>query len=161
MLIEYPYAKSYLLTALEAGPDLLETLIAGLTDAEADLRPDPDRFTIREVVAHLADWDPIFLGRMKRICDEDRPTLISLDEGQLAIDHEYHKTVPQLELKRFREGRQTLLAFLREREASEWRRLGDHFIGELTLEAIAFLPAIHDGYHLKQINDYCKVARKG
>ena len=161
MLVEYLYGKNYLLTALEAGPDLLETMIEGLTDAEADLRLDPERFTIREVIAHLADWEPIFLSRMQRICAEDRPKLISLDEGQLAIDHEYHKTVPQLELKRFREGRQTLLAFLREREASEWHRLGDHFIGELTLEAIAFLPAIHDSYHLKQIDDYRKVAKKG
>ena len=161
MLVEYPYGKNYLFTALEAGPELLETMIEGLTAEEADLRPESERFTIREAVAHLADWEPIFLGRMKRICAEDRPKLVSIDEGQLAIDNEYDKTDPQLELKRFREGRQTLIAFLREREDSDWRRIGDHFIGELSLEAMAFLPAIHDAYHLKQINDYRKIAKKG
>ena len=157
MLIEYAYGRNYLMTALQAGPELIEKMIEGLQEAEADFRPDAERFTIREAVAHLADWEPIFLERMTRICTEETPRLVSLDEGQLAIDREYHKTDPQTEASRFRAGRQNLIAFLQTRSDTDWQRIGDHFIGQLTLEAIAFLPAIHDTYHLKQINDYRKL----
>lgn len=56
MLIEYPFTRKYLVGALDGAPDVFESLLAGLTDAEIDRRPDPDRFTLREMMAHLADW---------------------------------------------------------------------------------------------------------
>ena len=46
MLIEHPGPRKYLLH--------------GLSEAEADFRPNAHRFSIREVVAHLADCDAIF-----------------------------------------------------------------------------------------------------
>ena len=47
----------YLLLDLESAPEALARLLADVTDPAAwDRRPDPDRFTLREMVAHLADW---------------------------------------------------------------------------------------------------------
>ncbi len=161
MLIEYAYGRNYIFSGLESGPELVAKLIEGLSQKEADSRPDPDRFTIREVIAHLADWEPIFLGRMKRICEEDAPVIAGIDEGQLAIDNEYDKTDPTERIGLFRKRRAELIAFLQERKPNEWNRTGNRpEIGIITLEALAVLPIIHDTYHLKQILDIRNSAAK-
>ena len=89
MLRELLYARNDFFAALEAAPALFDHLLRGLTEEEADRRPDPDRFTIREVIAHLADWEPVFLERLTRMRFEDHPTLPDYDEGQRAIERGY------------------------------------------------------------------------
>src|SRR3954470_11060468 len=84
-----PKVESYLLSALAGSPDLMVHLLNGLTTDEADFRPDPDRFTIRELLAHLADWENVFGGRLELTRDADCPLLQGYDEGQWAIDHGY------------------------------------------------------------------------
>ncbi len=157
MLVENDYSRNYLLTALAAGPDLVASALEGLTDAEADARPDPDRFNIREAVAHLAEWDPIFLGRMKRMVVEDHPTMPGYDEGQLAIEHHYELTNPVEQATLFRERRIETLAFLMSLTPDQWNRTGNRpEIGIMTVEAIATLMPLHDTYHLKQIIEWRK-----
>lgn len=79
MLIEHPSLNNYLLNALEATPEVFERLLRNLSEAEADFRPDAARFSIREVMAHLADWDAIFLERLQRTRDEHEPVLPDID----------------------------------------------------------------------------------
>jgi hypothetical protein len=157
MLVEYPYARRYLFTALESQPELFERALEGLTEEEADRRPDPDRFTIREIVSHIAEWEGIFLERMRRICAEDHPTLPGYDEGELAIAHNYAVNNVSEQLAIYREGRRKMVDFLKERADSDWKRTGDRQeIGILTLEALALLIPLHDDYHLIQVNRWRK-----
>lgn len=155
MLIEYLYAQHYLFTALEASPDLFDALLEGLTAEEADRRPDPKRFTIREIMAHLADWEPIYQERMRRICEEDCPLLEGYDEGLLATEHNYASTEPLEQARLFRERRRKMVEYLRARPAADWQRTGNRpEIGLITLEALALLVPLHDLYHLRQISAY-------
>jgi uncharacterized damage-inducible protein DinB len=152
MLVEHPYGIRYLFTALSVAPVLFEQLLDGLTEAEADLRPDAERFTIREIVAHLAEWDDVFLGRMKAICAQEHPTLEGYDEGELAIEHNYAEKDWLQQTQLFRERRAHIVDFLRERSPQEWSRTALRpEIGVVTLEAQAVLIPLHDSYHLAQI----------
>ncbi len=155
MLVEYPYARNYLFTALASAPALFNHLLSGLTDEEADRQPDPDRFTIREVMAHLADWEPVFLERLSRMRAEDRPTLPGYDEGQWAIDHNYAQTDWREQGSLFAERRAALVTFLHLCAPGDWPRTADRpEIGTLTLEAQALLIPMHDTYHLRQIAEW-------
>src|SRR5689334_12368800 len=102
------FARRYVLAGLSSTPEVLATILKGLdsSDSAWDFRPDPERFTLREMVAHLADWDPIFLHRLERIRDEDNPNLPDLDEGQIAIESDYAHQDPVENLNRFRQGRE-------------------------------------------------------
>jgi hypothetical protein len=152
MVIEFPYLRQYLFTALESAPALFDHLIVGLTDDEADRRPDPARFTIREAMAHLADWEPVFLSRMRRICEEDEPLLEGYDEGQWAVDHNYASTDVFEQSRLFGERRAHMVEFLRSRNPADWQRIGDRpEIGRITLETLTLLIPLHDTYHLRQI----------
>lgn len=55
-------------SALTGTPDVLDALLGPLTagDPRKDLRPHPERFTLREIASHLADYDAIYLERLTR-----------------------------------------------------------------------------------------------
>ncbi len=150
-------ARKYLLAALAGTPDVLDGLLKELPsgDARWDRRPDPERFTLREIVAHLADWEPIFLMRMTRIRDEEEPFLEDYDEGQLAIEHDYAHSDPQAELRRFREGRAAFVSFLKSLPEAAWERSGNRdTIGTISQEGMAVLALGHDGYHTQQVSQW-------
>lgn len=142
----------YLLIDLESGPDVLARLLRDTSDpAIWDARPDPDRFTLREMAAHLADWEGVFLTRLTDTRDKDGAVLQGLDEGQVAIDHDYARADPAECLRRYKAGREAIVAFLRGLSPEQWQRLGNHTeIGPISLEAQAVLIAAHDGYHRQQ-----------
>src|SRR5205823_12464234 len=90
-----------------------------------DFRPDPDRFTLREMVAHLADWEPIFMERFQRTRSETEPRLPDYDEGKIAIERDYAHSDPIANLARFRAGRASLVTFLQSLDDADWERTGD------------------------------------
>jgi uncharacterized damage-inducible protein DinB len=151
-----PYAKKYFIEHGYAGmPTLLENALKGITDAELDARPDPDRFTMREVICHLADWEPVWLERITRIVAENTPTLPGYDEEQMVIDNDYAHQDANVQLARFRTGREAIVAFLLAREDTDWNRIGvREGVGEMTLLMLSAMVLGHDLYHLKQIQDY-------
>ncbi|BCM90997.1 hypothetical protein IAD21_02860 [Abditibacteriota bacterium] len=152
MLVHHPGSRNYLLTALDATPNLCTALLHGLMEEEADFSPDPARFSIREVMAHLADWDQIFLARIKLTIKEETPPLKEFDEGQRALDFDYAHSDVWKELRLFHEHRPHVTEFLRALSTDEWERICFHpRIGHMSVEALATLVALHDTYHLSQI----------
>ena len=150
-----PYIQRYILSGLRATPQVYMKLLEGITDEEADRRPDADRFTIREAIAHMADWDEIFRTRGERIRDEELPLLPGYDEGQLAIERNY-ATMPVAEsLERFIANRAALLAFFESLQASDWERQGNRDeIGMIDLTDLSVMALGHDGYHAEQFIRY-------
>lgn len=147
--------RFYLLLDLESAPDVLARLLAGTSLETWDRRPDPDRFTLREMVAHLADWESVFLTRLTQTRDEENATLQGLDEGQVAIDHDYAHADPSECLARYKAGRPKIIALLRGLSPEQWDRVGRHTeIGPISLTEQAVLIAAHDGYHRQQTVSY-------
>ena len=155
------HARDYLVTGMEAAPWVLRAILAGIApdDPRWDARRDPERFTLREITAHLADWEMIFLDRLKRTRSENQPILQGLDEGKLVIDGDYAHADPAACLQRYAEGRARMLAFARSLGAEEWARSGTHTdLGMVTIEAQLVHISGHDGYHLLQAMQWLGVA---
>lgn len=141
----------YLLIDLASAPDVLAKLLEEVTGSKWDKRPDPDRFTLREVAAHLADWDEVFLGRLVQTRDDDSAVLQGLDEGQVAADNDYAHADPAECLARYRANRGKIIDFLRALSSEQWARTAYHTeLGPVTIETQAALIAFHDGYHRQQ-----------
>src|SRR6266496_3710617 len=141
-------ARHYLLEGLSGTPVVIDRLLADATEKDFDVRPDPARFTIREVLGHLADWEGVWMERATRILNEDHPSLLGYDEGQWAIDHDYaHMNVAE-QRARFREGRANFIDLLHDLSPDQWSRTAGHDEwGEVTLAGMATLILGHDGYH--------------
>src|SRR2546430_2130653 len=133
-------ARHYLLEGLNGTPVVIDRLLRDATDADFDRRPDPARFTIREVMGHLADWEGVWLERATRILGEEHPSLPGYDEGRWAIDHDYaHMDVAEQQA-RFRDGRARLTSLLHKLSREQWDRTANHGEwGEITLAGMATL----------------------
>lgn len=155
MLSRYDRTRNYVLETIGNGPHLLGVLLRDLTDAEADYRPEADRFTIREVVAHLADWEAIILGRLQRMLAEDNPAIEGVDEGGRAAAQFYGATDPHGQLRIYAKRRDETLAFLKSLSPAGWERTATRVgLGVIAIEDQAVLMALHDNYHLRQVSDW-------
>lgn len=123
-----------------------------------DARPDPDRFTLREVLAHLADWEPVCRGRIARTQTEDNPFLPNWDEDQAAIIGDYAHTSPHESLLWFTERRGETVALLNSLSDSDWERSAEREgVGLLSIFTQVALIVAHDGYHARQVVEYQKI----
>src|ERR1043166_1118338 len=72
------------------GPKQLRQAVAGMSREQLLMRPIAGKWSTLEVVAHLADFDPIIADRMKRVIAEEAPTLVGADENRFAAALNYH-----------------------------------------------------------------------
>ena len=154
-------ARAYLLAALDNTPATLAALLSALgpSDPAWDARPHPDRFTLREVVAHLADWELIWEDRFARTAAEDNPTLTRPDAGERGAAQGYASADPVESLARIRERRAALTASLRALPDAAWERTAHlERIGDLTPGGLVALALGHDAYHLRQTAEYLAAA---
>lgn len=143
--------NAYVMSSLPKIPALTERILRKVDPAKFDLRENPERFTIRESVAHLADWDPIFIERFKVGLDTPGGTIVVYDEGQIAIDHKYFERDVFEECARFSAGRAQLTDLLKGLSKADWDKTILHpEQGVLTLANFASIILGHDVYHLDQ-----------
>lgn len=147
------FVHDYVLKGLAGTPDVVEQLLRNLPagDTRWDARPDPERWTLREIVAHLADWERIFGERTQLMLTENGTTLPEYDIDQLAIDNDYAHSDPTVELANYRARRNALIAVLQELDDTGWVRYAQREWGQLVLEELAVLILGHDAYHTRQI----------
>lgn len=151
-----PLMRERLLTALAGTPDVLDGLLRSVKphDALWDRRPDPDRFTLREALAHLTDYEAVWMERLRRTREEEQPELPPVDRDRLAVDHDYAHSDAAQSRAAFRRQRTELVEYLRDLRPEDWQRVG-HWAGPgggpLTLEEQAAFVVIHDGYHTQQV----------
>jgi uncharacterized damage-inducible protein DinB len=60
-----------------AGPQRLRDAVAGMTAVEIDARPIAGKWSTRQVICHLADFEPVYADRMKRVVAEENPTIFA------------------------------------------------------------------------------------
>lgn len=71
-----PRSYSELLRLYEQGPDKLETLLEGLSEADLDLSCAPGQWSIRQIVHHLAEGEMLWTPMMKSALAQSGSTYI-------------------------------------------------------------------------------------
>jgi hypothetical protein len=144
----------YLLPSIELGPVVVKRLI-GQIDPERYDEALPGRFSPREAVAHLADWEPILLERMKAGVAEPGVQIEAYNEGDLAEKKRYRELELAEQLEAFTRARAETAAFLRERSDKDWTKTVLHpERGALTLADQANMLLGHDLYHIEHLTLY-------
>jgi len=132
-----------------AGIDLLQSAVAGMTRDQVLARPIAGKWSTLEVVAHLADFEPIFADRIKRILATDRPLLIAADEQPFAAQLRYHDRDIQTEVQLIAATRRQLACILHGFPPEAWQRCGIHsHVGLVTVEQILTQAARHIQHHV-------------
>ena len=150
-------ARDYLINNLDNIPATVSALLSGLqgNDPAWDVRPDPERFSLREIIAHLADWDDVWRERFERTTNEDLPLLLRPDAGQRAQEQGYAEAEPRECLAHFRERRAALTGWLRSLPEDAWTCLARlDRMGDIPVAGLAVLALGHDSYHLRQAAEW-------
>ncbi len=144
----------YLTNVLDVGPRVTARLCRRLATDQWDTPTGPGRFSPREVLAHLADWEPIFLARMRQAVEEPGSVIEPYDEGQRAIDNDYAGQDPDSNLAAFGRSRGETLAWLKGLEPAQMESHVAHpERGSMTVADMANMLLGHDLYHLDQLSE--------
>ncbi len=137
-----------------AGPALLRKAVAGLSAQQLKARPVPGKWSALEVVCHLADFEPIYADRMKRVIAEDNPTLLGADQEKFAANLGYHDRDLEEELKIIETTRSQMARIFRKLPAQAWSRTGVHSeYGPRTLEQLLTTITNHIPHHAKFVDE--------
>jgi hypothetical protein len=137
---------------LRALPGQIEVLVRDLDEEALRRRPAPDQWSIKEVCAHLRDSLEIDGERIRRMVEEDDPSISSYDQEALAREGDYQNANMPLvltALRAFSGGNAYMLEGLSE---EQWRRGGRHEErGPINVGGYAEQQAEHCRAHLEQL----------
>ena len=148
------------LTVLAATADRLRFVVAGM-DARAIRMPEaPGKWSVTQVLAHLADSEVVWAWRLRVILAQDRPPITGYDQDAWAQNLAYEKADPAECVDRFAALRDSHLLMLRHLTPEQKNRVGVHAErGEESVEHLIRLYAGHDILHLNQIDRIRKAVR--
>jgi len=147
--------NALLLPTIEFGPLILKRIIEQLGQYQLDMRLDPNRFSPREVVAHLADWEPIMRERVRIAAEQPGTVLEVFDEEEMARAHGYEHSDVMEECDKFIRERAITAAYMRTLDTAGWSGMTTHpERGPQSAENLANTILSHDMYHLEQLSAY-------
>jgi hypothetical protein len=127
--------------------------IRGLNDSALRRPEAPGKWSVIEVIQHLADSDLVFSYRLKMMLTEDRPPLRGYDQDRWAGELHYRDVPLDVALDQLRGLRTANLHILRRLSPSQLERVGLH--SERGPESAGFLLQLmgaHDLVHRRQID---------
>jgi len=146
-----------LLERFRRGPELVAVAITGAAGAELDYTPTSDKWSVRQILCHLADSEIVGADRFRRVIAEDNPVIRAYDEKAWARNLDYSRRKISRALETFRRTRTENYELLKELPAEAFARTGTHSErGTLTLLDLLRTYAEHaenHGQHLKGVRD--------
>ncbi len=130
--------------------DRLHRLTSGLGPDVCDRSPAPGKWSVREIIAHLADCEIVFGFRLRQTLSEDHPTVQPFDQGVWAERYKAYDLPAAIAL--FSAARTWNLKLLHATTPAERKLKVTHpERGTMTLWTIVETMAGHDINHLNQL----------
>ena len=140
------------LDLLSRTPPRIGVLIAARSDAELRWTPEPGRWSIAQIVTHLADAEIVGAYRVRMILAAPGTPLQAFDQNEWARAMDYQNADAFASLALFRALRSSLLALLSGLDDEALDRFGIHAErGKESVRHLMRLYAGHDINHLQQI----------
>lgn len=150
-----------IISSLESTPTVLRALLQGVSEEEGGWRPAPNRWSMSEVLGHLAHVESrAFRGRVERILREENPLLEPYEPEEFAAAGAYSGCSVAEGLDAFERERAVSLAFLRTVPASAMTRTGVHGkLGPVEAGHVLNEWAFHDLGHIRQVAELLRAVR--
>lgn len=143
---------SDLLERLRRGAELVAVAMTGAAGSEIDFTPEAGKWSIRQIVAHVADAEIVGAMRLRRIIAEENPKLEAYDQDAWAKNLDYARRKPSQSLETFRRIRAENYELLKDLPEAAFERVGLHTErGPLTLKKLTQLIAEHAESHAAQL----------
>jgi DinB family protein len=155
-----PDDRKKLIDRYKDGYRVVAEALVGATDEELNERPAPGKWSVREVVHHLADSEMTAAVRARLLIAVDRPQIVGFDQEEFARRLHYDRPI-EASLEAFKSARRATAEILDQLTEQEWAREGTHTEhGRYTLERWLEIYANHAHGHAEQILVARDAARK-
>jgi uncharacterized damage-inducible protein DinB len=135
----------------------LARLVKGIPTAKLRKRPAPDKWSIAEILAHLADAELVIGWRMRSILGAPGTPIQAFDQNSWVTSGHYDKRDPHKSIELHRAVREANLALLKSLTPEQWKQYGQHAErGQESIEHVVRMMAGHDLNHLQQIERMLK-----
>ena len=137
-----------------AGPQRLRDAIAGMTAGQINAAPVPGKWSTRQVICHIADFEPVYADRMKRALAEEQPTIFGGDPDAFAAHLAYGDRDIEEELTLIESVRTHMARILRTLQPNGFQRAANHSeSGPLTVEQLLTNITQHIPHHIRFIEE--------
>jgi hypothetical protein len=132
--------------------EMIKALLRGISQAESQVKPDPESWSILEVTCHLYDEErEDFREHLDFILHRQNEAYHVIDPQAWVITRKYNQQNFDGMKKMFFEERAKSLEWLKERSAADWEttytsQYGSMSAGEMFVSWVA-----HDNLHLRQL----------
>jgi DinB superfamily len=141
------------ITVLRETPSALPRVIEALSPGQLRQAERPGKWSIGQILHHLADSELVWAWRMRLIIAHERPPLTGYDQDLWADRLQYDQGDPREALAVFAVLRQANRRLVERATPADLRRVGVHAErGDESLEHQVRLYAGHDLLHLRQID---------
>ncbi len=150
--------------ALRTMPRRYRSAVAAALEDDADeglirRRPEESTWSALEYTAHVADLYELFTTIVRRMFDEDAPTIDFWDPDARAADQNYNAADPAAVLDRLEAATASLVAAVERVDADSWRRTATFPFGDRDLLTMV-RNAVHEGaHHLRDVASSLDAAR--
>jgi uncharacterized damage-inducible protein DinB len=130
----------------------LTRLIKGVPTAKLRKHPAPDKWSVAEILAHLADVEIVIGWRMRSILGHPGTAVQAYDQNAWVASGHYEKRDIRKSIEIHRVLREANLALLKSLTPDQWKQYGQHAErGQESIEHIVLMVAGHDVNHIHQI----------
>jgi DinB superfamily len=137
---------------LSAAPALLAKFLKAVSPARARKRPSPDKWSIAEIVVHMADTEVVFGYLIRGIVGEPGTRIDGFDQDAWLAALHYDKRDTRKSFAEYRAFREANVALLKSLTPKQWKICGMHKKrGPETIETVVRMFAGHDLNHFQQI----------
>lgn len=156
-----PYYGAYI--ARVSDGDIVETLASQLGVTLAAIRAQGEasggrryaegKWSVREVVCHMADAERIFAYRALRFARADETELPSFDENAYVANGSADSRTLASLCEEYESVRQATLTLFRSFNATEWSRSGIASKNRMSVRALAWVSAGHELHHMQILGE--------
>lgn len=146
------------LVLLRSQPDSLRAMCASLTEEQALARYAPGKWSIKEVLGHLADTERVFSYRLFRIGRGDATPLAGFDQNAYVEAARFDRRPLAELLEEFVSVRTATIRLVEGLSPEELSRIGVANEASVSARALVYIAAGHVAHHLKILRDSYGVA---
>ncbi len=144
-----------LLAGLRQTPKIFNAFMKTIPESKLNLRRGEGFWTIAEHVSHLAEVQPMLLGRFQRFMQEEHPQFVPFNptkDGEEPVTPASLSTA--VALLQFEEYRKKQLVLLENADAGIWQRTANHpEYDHYSLYILARHVLLHDYWHMYRIEE--------
>ena len=141
-----------LLERFRRGGELLAVATTGAAGPELDFKPGENKWSVRQIVCHLADSEIVDAMRIRLVMAEDNPTLAPYDQEAWSRNLDYGRRKISQAIETCRRLRAENHELIKDLPEAAFSRAGNHVErGPMTLAQLVRQNAEHLEGHVRQI----------